>query len=366
MGTGMLTMERVEAVTRASTKQPPVVLVLGVAVRRERLKASPARLGNRRFTACKLQPRSGSHDAERGGFTLVELVVVISIIAILIGLLLAGLRVAKRAAHSAVCQNNLRQYGLALRMYADDAQAYPPYQMSDTEGGDQRYWEDRLQPYTKTTIVPDFFWSRNSTIWKGAWPVGIFLCPSYARLGGGVVGPVGSYGYNAGSQSLAMIRSGRGLGGIALVTGDTNVNLNMGNPGPNEVRAVPEGDVVAPSDMIAVADAQLFVDVVGPSRPWNVLGSDWLGSPASPGYGIPLLLGMQRAFRCNGPRDHDADTAPFILARHGGRWNVVFCDNHVESLTTKALFDPRQDAVLRRWNRDHQPHREDVARVYAW
>ena len=147
----------------------------------------------------------------RAGFTLVELVVVIGIIAILFGLLLAGLRVAKRAAHAAVCRNNLRQYGLALQMYADDAQAYPPYQMSDTEGGNQLYWEDRLQPYTKTTIVPDFIWSRPFAPWGPAWPVGIYLCPSYARLGGLISRYGSSYGYNAGSDTVLM--GGRGLGG---------------------------------------------------------------------------------------------------------------------------------------------------------
>ncbi len=301
------------------------------------------------------EPRSAP--SGQGGFTLVELVVVISIIAILIGLLLAGLRVAKRAAHSAVCQNNLRQYGLALRMYADDAQAYPPYQMSDTEGGNQLYWEDRLQPYTKTTIVPDFVWSRTLAMGAAAWPVGIYLCPSYARLGGQISNYGSSYGYNVGSEAVLM--SGRGLGGVALVAAESLPNPV--HPGPTELRPVRENEVVAPSDMIAVADAQLLAL---PGCIYPLLGYDWLASPSLPRIGIPLVLRVNLApWHCT--RD-DTNTAPFILARHGGRWNVVFCDNHVESLTTKALFDPRQDAVLRRWNRDHQPHREDVARVYAW
>jgi prepilin-type processing-associated H-X9-DG protein len=46
------------------------------------------------------------------------------------------------------------------------------------------------------------------------------------------------------------------------------------------------------------------------------------------------------------------------LKRHAGRFNVSFCDGHVENLRPAQLFDTRQDAVLKRWNRDNQPHRE--------
>ena len=50
-----------------------------------------------------------------------------------------------------------------------------------------------------------------------------------------------------------------------------------------------------------------------------------------------------------------------ILTRHQGRANVVFCDGHVESPTLQFLFQDTSDAALRRWNRDHQPHREKLS-----
>ena len=56
--------------------------------------------------------------------------------------------------------------------------------------------------------------------------------------------------------------------------------------------------------------------------------------------------------------DHDFYHHEF---RHQNKVNAVFCDGHVESPTLKFLFEDASDEALRRWNRDHLPHREKLA-----
>ena len=76
------------------------------------------------------QPLATKHSA----FTLIELLVVIAVIAVLMAVLLPVLGRVRKQAKAVVCQANLRQWGMALRVYAQDNEGQLPTSGGGTSG----------------------------------------------------------------------------------------------------------------------------------------------------------------------------------------------------------------------------------------
>jgi len=97
-----------------------------------------------------------------GAFTLIELLVVIAIIAILAAMLLPALAMAKQKAWKTSCTGNLRQIGLAMKMFADDNREFYPRSGTyiqwgqvdpSSSGSGLVSWMQQLINYSGTTNV---------------------------------------------------------------------------------------------------------------------------------------------------------------------------------------------------------------------
>ena len=101
------------------------------------------------------------------GFTLVELLVVITIIGILIALLLPAVQAAREAARRAQCQNNLKQVSLAMLNYESGQGVLPPGGLTLSSGISYgTSWWVRILPYLESgNVVDQYHYSQGG--WLG-------------------------------------------------------------------------------------------------------------------------------------------------------------------------------------------------------
>lgn len=119
------------------------------------------------------------------GFTLVELLVVISIIALLLALLLPALNKARAAAKMTQCLSGMRQLGIAEHLYANEYQGLFTYYF-DPSDPNRTTWCVRLKPYCG---------NNTSSTWNANIESAVFRCPDWS-IPAGQSPAVRCYGLN--------------------------------------------------------------------------------------------------------------------------------------------------------------------------
>jgi len=176
----------------------------------------------------------------RWGFTLVELLVVIAIIAIIAALLLPATAKAKEKARATQCLSNLRQWGTAFRMYADDNEDFLPRR---GQGIQALFQIDR--PADWFNALPAYFGS-----------------PSFQSMATNNAKPA------AHSQSVFICPTANDPGGTYFLPYGMNMNLSPWN------LALPTkfSEVVQPVCVVAMADAPgAYASTYPSSRPYSVV-----------------------------------------------------------------------------------------------
>lgn len=208
----------------------------------------------------------------RKGFTLVELLVVMAIIAILSAMLLPALATAKASAKKTQCVSNLRQLGLASQMYWDEHDNLSFRYLRGATNGGKLYW---------------FGWIKNGAEGEREFDATRGALYPYLQERGPEVCPSLDY-----SSSLYKYKAKGAAYGYGY-------NYYLGKESINMAR------VSRPSELVLLADAAQINDFQAPASPDNPMLEEW--------YYV----------------DAEDSNYPNVHFRHQLKANAVFCDGHV-------------------------------------
>ena len=249
-------------------------------------------------------------------FTLVELLVVISIISILIALLLPALARARAEALLVACSSNEKQIGLAAAEYTQTYQGMLPWVW---DGGEYLGWDDLLYPFLSSqqlTPAQAHSWYLAPNL-----SLSVYYCPADPSVGIPFIytdPKLGNLKY--GIQSYAMPTNGYWMIDGSLYMGLIYNGGYTGLPSP-QLQYRPESTVSNPSKTMALCErGGLISQGIG----------NWVWGIDYPGGYSQITGGSWDNFTIN----YAAGLHPNHLL------NYLFADDHVESLQydTSAVF----------------------------
>ena len=259
--------------------------------------------------------------SHRKGFTLVELLVVISIIATLIGLLLPAVQGAREAGRRNTCSNSLNQLGKAVIQYDSTRLLLPgwrnphpnPSGTSSTVG-----WPIVMLPYLERT---DIYKAIEQGLNPTMPPISTFICPSSPPDNPG--DPLIAYGANIGSTELNGKSQYPADGALVDSVGGSH------NAARNSLGIIGNAD--------GTSNTLLFSEKCGPrldslprydnQPPGSLPVTALTGSGGLAGFG--LLSGKYLSGRViNSTKDSLLGYRGFPSATHPGGVTSTFCDGH--------------------------------------
>ena len=245
--------------------------------------------------------------ARQLGFTLVELLVVIGIIAILVGILLPTLQKARRAGNSAKCLSGLRQLGQAHIMYANDHKGVIVYpQETDPRFNPTTvFWFQKLSVYLNRNNI------RASAIELGNVDKVLRSCPEWEGID------------NNGDGKMDTDKIGYGMSQRLLAP---RTRARYADPADVGVT----GYVPPPWKLTMIKSSGSRI-IFGDSRNTNL-------DPPVAGWNLNFAVNAPTSgdpARHSGKRDVRNTTDP---AYKTIRANYVFCDGHAESLDPEAAL----------------------------
>lgn len=240
------------------------------------------------------------HSRQRAGFTLVELLVVIGIIALLVAILLPSLNRARESAQRVACLSNMRQLGLSMVMYTTDNKGKFPFAGVENNPADWAYWEPNRDKNQSPLVKYQ----------GGRFNEKLYQCPSdimqsHRKLGNGGIYPFSyTINWNIGYYS------GR-----------------MGNVKPPPVGQYPPviGRVQNSSKKI------MFID-----ESWETV-DDGCWAPERWFVDQQNMLAIRHDKRAEVARESGGNVNKTLLA---GRGNVIFVDGHADFIARKDALDP--------------------------